>query len=76
MSAQGVDQCMINVHYYYYYCSYRVNVVWPFSVSLFDGLSHGQYMCDGGRVLVNKDMKTSLLTVHVLAGPPFKKKGS
>ena len=40
--------------------AYGVNVMWPFSVSLFDGLSHGQYMCDGGRVLANKDMKTRL----------------
>ena len=56
--------------------AYGVNVMWPFSVSLFDGLSHGQYMCDGGRVLANKDMKTRLLIVCVLAGSPFKKKGS
>ena len=55
---------------------YGVNAMWPFSVSLFNGLSHGRHMYDGSRVLVNKDKKTSLSTVHVLAGIPFKKKGS
>ena len=26
VSAQGVDERMINVHYYYYYCTYLVAV--------------------------------------------------